>query len=266
VLNPDWTEKSEEYQQIALILADLQTSTLTSIIEKVKKTLEEGGELTATAEWRIKMAVEQGLLYEEIVAAVALALNEALPVVARLFEQAALETIRDDNIVYEKAGKEPLRLTRSMANIVRARHQEFTGTLRRLTGTAATNGTELFERTLNTAFMETASGAFSIHEAVSKAADTLASEGISHFEYDLANGKRRKINVQAAVLMNLRTSLGQAAAAITEEGCKLANVEYVETSCHANQRNRDVEGRPWANHERWGGKIFKVNSWEQKNT
>jgi hypothetical protein len=33
-------------------------------------------------------------------------------------------------------------------------------------------------------------------------------------------------------------------------------VVYVETSAHMGARNKDVEGKPWANHEKWQGRVF----------
>jgi hypothetical protein len=115
----------------------------------------------------------------------------------------------------------------------------------------------LFERTLNNAFMKTASGAFSIHEAVSDACNELAKEGIDYFDYRSG----RRIETRAAVLMNLRTAVNQAAAQITEEGCKLAGVEYVETSAHTGARTHP--SGDYRDHSLWQGKLFKVNSWEK---
>ena len=162
-----------------------------------------------------------------------------------------METLKWDNIIYREAGLPEIVLRQSpvIENILESRINRFTGTLNRLTGTMAVNGENLFERTLNTAFNKTISGTHSYVEALNEGMDEMAREGIKSFHY--VSG--RNISIEAAILMNIRTSINQAAAAVTEQGMTERGVSYVDTTAHKGARNK---GECHKNHEQWQGKQY----------
>lgn len=259
MLNPNWI--NQNLDDITVLTSDLHTAILTSIAKHVADSLRvqpEKGIMPST-KTQIESAGAAGLLREDIEKYVAEYLHVAVPEVRALFEDAAVESISADNEIYREAGVEPIGLSPAMQNIINTRADTFTATLRRLTGTIATNSEELFERTLNAAYSKVVAGTHSYTEALGEASDDMLREGITHFEYiRTKDGKvsTRKITTEAAILMNIRTSIAQTAGEITEQGMRERGASFIECSKHMGERNKDVPGRPWANHESWGGGCF----------
>lgn len=252
ILNPDWLLNNLD--DITTLTADLHTAILTSISRHVADSLQaqpEKGIMPSTRR-QIESAEAAGLLREDIEKYVAEYLHVAVPEVRALFEDAATESITYDNTIYKEAGVEPIGLSPAMQNIINTRADTFTATLRRLTGTISINSQDMFERTLNSAYAKVVAGTHSYTEALGEASDEMLREGIGQFDY--ASGRR--ISTEAAILMNIRTSIAQTAGEITEQGMRERGVSFVECSKHMGERNKDVPGRPWANHESWGGSCF----------
>ena len=129
-------------------------------------------------------------LRDEIAAHVATALSAGVPEIRKLFDDAAVETLRYDNEIYEEAGLPPIvfRQLPTMMRILESRIGKFTGALRRLTGTIAINSEDMFERTLNTAFEKVADGSHSYTEALSEGVSDMLREGVAVFSY--ASGRK----------------------------------------------------------------------------
>jgi len=246
----------DQLNTLTELYADLHTAILSSISRHIADTLRATGKpgLMPSTKRQIEAAQAAGLLRDEIASHIARTLSVSVPEIKRVFDDAGVETLRYDNEIYKEAGLPPVIYNQSptMRRILESRIGKFTASLKRLTGTVAINSEDLFERTLNTAYGKVASGTHSYTEALAEGMDDMLREGVSVFSYSSG----RNISIEAAVLMNLRTSVSQAAAEITKQGMIEQGCEYVETSAHMGARNKDVPGKPWANHESWHGKIF----------
>jgi hypothetical protein len=258
----------DNLDDIEVIYRDLHTSTLTSIARHVKDTLEATGELglMPSVISQIEQAQAVGILYDEIMAHVAKTLKVSRREIRKLFNDAAVESIRYDNTVYTQAGLKPININQSpaMLRILTAGANRQIGNLERLTGVFTAEASykmndvlDTIYRHENTMYMKTASGAFSYTEALRDAMDDLARDGVKVYHYDSG----RAISLEAALLRDLRTGIAQTCGEITKQGMIECGATYVETSAHQGARNT---GEGHKDHESWQGKVFHWKELEKE--
>jgi hypothetical protein len=253
MLHPDWI--ANNIDQITTLYSDLHTDILKSIARHVRDTLETTGKigLMPSLVTQIEHAQAAGLLRADIMAHIAAALRTNIGLIHSLFEAAGVETIYHDNQVYREAGLPDVVVNQSpgLNKILEAGINKQMGHIQRLTGTIAVNSEALFERTLNTAYNKVVSGTHSYTQALSEGVKDLLNEGVTTFDY--ASG--RKISVEAALLMNIRTGVAQTAGEISHKAMMDRNAPCCETSAHIGARNKGDEFR---NHESWQGRVFSL--------
>ena len=260
MLHPDYF--INKLDDLTVLYSDLHTAVLKSIARHVADAMKAQGAIMPSTRRQIEAAQSIGLTQKDIEKHVAglrvdimseidAVLTYSPALVRQLFEDAGVETLRYDNEIYKEAGLPPVIYQQSpaMHRILESRIGRSTSSLRRLTGTIAINSEDLFERTLNTAYGKVANGTHSYTEALAEGMDDLLREGVSVFSY--ASG--RNISIEAAVLMNIRTGVSQAAAELTKQGMIEQGCTHVETSAHMGARNT---GEGHRNHEAWQGKVF----------
>lgn len=244
---------------LTVMYSDLHTSILESIARHIADTLRATGTATISpsAAYQIERLSHAGLLEEEIISRIAEINQTSHEAIRELFTDAAIQTMIPDNKLYEAAGLGSINIKQSpeMMQILNAGINKTNGSIDRLTGSIATNSQEKFDSLLNLGYNKLVSGAFSYTEAINSAVDDLAREGVTAFSY--ASG--RNVSIESAVRMNILTGANQTAAEITRQSLVDMGVSLVRTSAHLGARNKDVAGKPWANHESWQGQIYKYN-------
>jgi len=251
MLHPDWL--IENLDEVTEMYSDFHTDLLKSIAKHMKDTLETTKELGVMPSLKtlIDRAQAAGLLRKDIIAHIANVLEVSKKEISDLFDSAAVETIRYDNEIYRDAGLPDLIVRQSpeMQRLLEAGINKHRGYLHRLTGTIATNSEELFERTLNSAYNKVVTGTHSYGSALKEGIEAMLNEGVTVFNYESG----RAISVEAALLMNIRTGVGQTAGQITKQGMIEQGCCYLETSAHMGARNI---GEGHRNHESWQGQVF----------
>lgn len=228
MLSPEYYESCSEL--ILQHYADLEDAILRDIIRRIIKT----GVVTESAKWQAEMLQEAGLVYNDIVKSIAEHTGMIAEEVKRLFEDAGVETVEVDNVVYRRMGKEPkeLLLSASMMRILEAGYRKTLGLLDNLTATMPSAGQRMYINACNQAYMQVTSGAFSYQQAVMQAVKETAASGLKVIEYDSGHADR----LETAVLRAVRTGVGQTCREIGRMNAEENGCELMELSAHAGAR------------------------------
>lgn len=283
MLSPDYLIYASD--DVANIYSDLHTATLNDITRRIVKSVQRFGttEATATTAYQFERLRYSGLSQEEIerrlsemfvydletnrnindlnaetLKRIRATLTLSREKVRELFEDMAVKNYRTESTIYNQAEISPPPID-NYIRIVNSNIQRVNTDLRNMTGTFAINAEQRFKNILSTAYGKTASGAFSYTEAVNSAVDELVREGIKtrtgggEKDYVFAYASGREISLEAAVLMNVRTSVNQTAAEMTKQMMIDTGTSYVQVSAHLNARNK---GEGHINHESWQGGVY----------
>lgn len=184
------------------------------------------------------------LVTDEIRATVAEARREGNKLVA----EAGTMAYNNDLSMWELAGQD-LSKPSNMTQIINSFQKDLNGQLRNLTGTTGFKGTILgttgvkqaYQRALDTALLEVATGSFSFDEACNRVVKELAVSGLRSIDY--ASG--RTYQLDTAARMCVRTSMNQMAGRITEANAKSSGCDLVIVSQHegAREEHMDVENK-----------------------
>lgn len=146
--------------------------------------------------------------------------------------------------IYKAAGLTPSPIEESAAlnNLLNAGYRQTLGTWQNLTATTAVTVTGEFERALDRAWLQVASGAFGYKTAVKRAVDGLA-DHMAGVTYPSGHKDTLEVAARRAVLTGVNQTCAKLQLASTDEmGC-----EFVEVTAHAGARPE---------HAVWQGKIY----------
>lgn len=255
------------------IYQNMEKDVIQDIARRVRKTER----LTETAELMAKSMAEQGFSTDKILAEVMRTLRadpeyralvaentraykqmvtdeikatvaEAKAAGNKLVAEAGQMAYNNDLSMWEQAGQ-TLPPSSQLSKIVGSFQRDLNGQLRNLTRTMGFKGTQLgttgvmaaYQKTLDTALIETATGTFSFDEACNRAVKQLAQSGLRTIDY--ASG--RSYQLDTAARMSVRTSMNQMAGRITESNAKASGCDLVIVSQHEGARpdHADVENQ-----------------------
>jgi len=273
---------------VALVYENLYLDTVEDITRRIVKALRETGglTLTPTAMYQVERLIASGMPLAEIERRVTQLINadpqyrfitgnmtaelnanlsryigearrQSVIEVRQLFQDVALQTYLADNVIAWQVGRELIHPDQSpfIQRIITARIEGVNTSLENLTGSFNTNTLTRFNEILGNAYIKTVSGAFSYTQAVNAAVDEIARAGVGKATYKSG----RSIAIEAAVYLTCRTSAVQTAGVISLRNARELGADLIYVSAHAGARNKDVAGRPWANHEKFQGKVFHIN-------
>lgn len=243
------------------------------VIQDIARRVRKTERLTETAEIVAKSMVEQGFSSDKILAEVMGTLRadpaykklvaentaeykrmiaqeiadtvaEAKRAGNKLVSEAGTMAYNNDLSMWRQAGQS-MTGSSQLPQIVASFQKDVNGQLRNLTRTLGFKGTQLgttgvlqaYQRTLDTALIETATGVFSFDEACNRAVKELAHSGLRTIDY--ASG--RSYQLDTAARMSVRTSLNQMAAHITEANARSSGVDLVIVSQHEGAREDHAE-------------------------
>lgn len=251
----------------------LEKNVLQDIARRVRKT----GRLTETAEIMARDMHEQGFstakIYSEVMKILKAdpAYMKEVAENTKAYKQMVMEEIRqtvkdakaagdkliaeagdmaynNDLSMWELAGAD-LSEPNNMTQIINSFQKDLNGQLKNLTKTTGFKGTQLgttgvmkaYQRSLDTALLEVATGTFSFDEACNRVVREMAQSGLRSIDY--ASG--RSYQLDTAARMCVRTSMNRMAGRITEANCKSSGVDLVIVSQHEGARpeHADVENK-----------------------
>lgn len=261
----------------------MEDKVIADIARRVKKT----GRYTETAELMAKFMHEQGYSTEKIQAEVMkmLRADDKLQMEiaenTKAYKQEIQEIIEKTVKEAEAAGKTliaeagnmawnndlsmwqqqgvDLKKPNTMSQLIKAFQKQTNDTLRNITGTTGFKNTRLgatgvlnmYQKEMDFALLNVASGTFSFDEAVNECIHQLAQSGLRAIDY--ASG--RTYQLDTAVRMSVRTGMSQLAGKIMEENLKSTGQDLVITSQHMGSRPE---------HAKWQNRVFSFSGKSKK--
>lgn len=227
---------------LVAIYSELDQSILALIAARIAKTNYVGD----ASKWQIERLQEAGLLYEEVIAAIARYSGISQDELRKMFAAAGVETITADNAIYTKAGLHPTGIKQSsaMTQVLRAGLKKTGGSLKNLTMTTAVTAQTAYINASNLAYMQITSGAMSMPEAVRHAVRSAAKQGTT-VRYPSGHTDQLDVAVRRASVTGVNQTCAQIQIANAEDmGCN-----HVETTAH-------IGARP--SHAEWQGRVFMI--------
>ena len=227
---------------LVAIYSELDQSILALIAARIAKTKFVGD----ASKWQIERLQEAGLLYEEVIAAIARYSGISQDELRKMFAAAGVETITADNAIYTKAGLHPTGIKQSpaMTQVLRAGLKKTGGSLKNLTMTTAMTAQTAYINASNLAYMQITSGAMSMPEAVRHAVRSAAKQGTT-VRYPSGHTDQLDVAVRRASVTGVNQTCAEIQLANAEDmGCN-----HVETTAH-------IGARP--SHAEWQGRVFMI--------
>ena len=217
------------------------------IIEEIATRIANFGYANTVVINDMKIAQEMGFLYQDIIRLVAEYNNTSYEKVQKIFEEAGVETIKKDDLIYKEAGLNPvpIKQSRPIMQMMSATIEKTTGNLQNLCMTTANTAQTQFYNAINLSYMEVSTGAKSYTQSFIDALKTIAQQG-AIIEYP--SGAKRSI--ESAVRMNIITGVNQTCGQLQELRANEVGWDLMEITAHSGAR---------PSHAKWQGKIVSLS-------
>lgn len=238
MLSPEYLDAAPE------ALLELMRTLEDDILRDAARRIGQAGRITDAAQWQLWRLEQLQGLGEDVLRRLAQYSGQTEEALRRIFQASGTAALAQDDEVYQAAGLAPAPVNASPAlvNLLNAGYRQTLGSWRNLTATTAHTVTGAFERALDRAWLQIASGAFDYQTAVKRAVDSLADhmDGVTY-----PSGHRDTLEVAArrAVLTGVNQTAARLQLARAEEmGC-----DFVEVTAHAGARPE---------HALWQGRVY----------
>lgn len=132
---------------------------------------------------------------------------------------------------------------------------------------AVESAKQAYINTLNTAYVEVASGNYSLQESLKKGLQRMARRGITGATYKRKNADGSytytEYSIEGVIRRDTVTAVHQLANKSSLQLVKEIGADYVEISSHLGARTHPTN--PIANHAGWQGGIFKIEGHDKKH-
>lgn len=198
-----------------------------------------------SAQYQMQMLEEMGALRSEILAQLRKITGKSQKELAAIMKEAGMETLEEDEAVYQAAGLSSGKTTVSpdVRATLEAGLKKTGGLFDNLTKTTANTATKQFERALDRAYMQVTSGAIDPASAVKGALKSLSKQGVASIKYPSGHTDSIEVAVRRATI----TGVNQTCLKVQEVRADELGVDLVETTAHAGAR---------PDHAVWQGQIF----------
>ena len=235
-----------QYNHLCDEIAGLYAGLENSIIEDMTKRIVRMGYVSDSSAWQANMLMEAGMLYEDILAEIALKTGQTDRQVRELFRSAGIQSVRNDNFYYRQAGLVvPRNMSDSALQMLEAGYQKCSGSLKNLTLTTASTSQQAFMQACNLAYMQTSSGMMDYQTAVRRAVQNAAGNG-SAVRYPSGHVDKLDVAVRRAVL----TGVGQTIRQLSFQNANDMECDLMEITAHAGAR---------PSHAEWQGQIVSLS-------
>lgn len=241
-------------------LADLPNALVGQIAElenyliwDISRRIAGADMMTPTAQWQIQKAQELRLSYGDIVKRVSQQTGKTEKEVLKIFQEAGAAALQQDAAIYRAAGLDPTGYLDSLAanKLLLAGMRKTNMLMRNYTMSIARTAQNTLERSLDTAYMQVTSGAFSYDSAVRFAVNALGKQGLQSIAYPSGHTDQTDVAVRRAVV----TGVNQTAARLTEDMMEDMGTDLVETTAHMGAR---------PSHAEWQGKVYSLSGKDKK--
>lgn len=221
-----------------------------SIAEDMARRVTKVG-LGETTEYQARLLMEAGYLAEDVAAEIAGVVGSGRdsPLYRELeaaFGNAAEQSTKYDNQIYEAAGRNPRPLSDSpnLLRVLRSEVNRTFGEMVNLTRTTALTSQVAFIRACDLAHMQVLSGAMSYTQAIAQAVRSAG--GDVYVRYPSGHRDTLEVATRRATLTGVNQAVGQLQVMLAGEmGCDL-----FEVTAHAGAR---------PTHAEWQGRVYRWN-------
>lgn len=247
MLDPEYLDKCSD--QLLALIDELSISIIGDIARRIVKT----SRITDTAKHQAYVLQNSGIVYQDAIKRIGQVSGYTDREVKRLFEESGVENIKNESVIYKRAGKKPIELHQSeeMQKILNANFRKTKGEISNLTLTTANKAQSAYINACNSAMLKVQTGAFSYNKAI---ADAIKEAAVQGTEVLYPSGHTDKLDV--AVRRSVLTGVNQSAAQLNLEYAKEMDCDYVETTAHSGARPE---------HEVWQGKVFCLSGKDSKH-
>lgn len=219
--------------QLITLYDDLDNAIINDMVKRMMKT----GKVTEATAWQAKQLQQSGMLYEDILEEIAKRTNATRNQVRTLFEDAGVQSVRNDNRSYKAAGLETIvKMSDAALQTLNAGYKKCMGDLSNLTLTTANTSQTAYIKACNLAYMEVTSGTMDYGTAIRRAVKSAADEG-SWILYPSGHRDRLDVAVRRSVL----TGVGQTVRKISEINANDMDCDIMEITAHAGARPSHAE-------------------------
>ena len=167
-----------EYDRLCDQLITIYDSLDRSIIQDMTRRMMRMGYVSEATKWQAEMLQQSGRLYEDVIAEIARISDAEANQVRTLFEDAGVQSIRNDNRSYRVAGLEGVvKMSDSALQTLNAGYIKCQRNLSNLTLTTANTSQSAYINACNLAYMQVTSGTMDYNVAIRNAVQSIASEG-----------------------------------------------------------------------------------------
>ena len=214
------------------------------LLEDIARRIAKTDGITDTAKWQAWRYEQVKLFSSNALQTLAAATGKSKEELVQIFRDAALETLAADNDIYTAAGLTvPETLSPTLQNILQSGYLQTGQMMENFTATTANTVTRQFENALDRAWLQINTGGFPYQQAIRKAIQTLAQDGLCAIVYPSGHRDTIETAVRRAVLTGVNQTAAKLQIARMEEmGC-----EFVEVTAHPGAR---------PSHAVWQGKVF----------
>lgn len=252
MLTPEYLQDATDGAE--RIASQMHRNIMDKIIARMMSRIGRGEDylLTATDKWQIMVLQDAGELLSDIQKEIADKTKKQLPEIKAAFQDAGIEALKWDHAIYEAVGLNPPPLAQSPA-LIRILERDYAATekmWRNFTRTTAEESQRIFINEMDNAYRNVVSGAVSYTEAVKDVLDKVTENGVK-----VTYPTQRKLSIEAATMMIVRTGIGQAAADISIKRMEEMEWDTILVSAHVGARTGDGGMNP-TNHLWWQGRFY----------
>lgn len=239
MLPPDYLATAPD--NIIRLVNQVEEDILCDMARRIVQT----GQLTATAQWQAWRLEQLGTSQTYIRQQLQRLTGKTQGEINALFQEAGQQALYYDDQIYQASGLNPGNPNDSPAlvNLLNAGAQQTGGTFENLTATTASTATQQFERALDRAWLQLASGAFSYQAVIRQAIKDLAKQGLQAIVYPSGHVDTLEVATRRAVM----TGLNQTAAKLSLSRADDMDCDLVEVTAHHGAR---------PSHQVWQGKVY----------
>lgn len=252
MLTPEYLQNATDGAE--RIASQMHRNIMDKIIARMMSRIGRGEDylLTATDKWQIMVLQDVGELLSDIQKEIADKTKKQLPEIKAAFQDAGIEALKWDHAIYEAVGLNPPPLAQS-PTLIRILERDYAATekmWRNFTRTTAEESQRIFINEMDNAYRNVVSGAVSYTEAVKDVLDKVTENGVK-----VTYPTQRKLSIEAATMMIVRTGIGQAAADISIKRMEEMEWDTILVSAHVGARTGDGGMNP-TNHLWWQGRFY----------
>lgn len=237
MLPPNYLENVEK--QAIQIYNNLELK----IIEEIAERISNVGYANTIVKNDVLIAQEMGMLYADIVDLVSKYNKTSYEEISKIFEDAGITTIKNDDEIYKMAGLNPIKLKqdKAMMDLLIASVNKTNSNLSNLVMTTANTSQLEFINAMNKAYMEVSTGVKSYSQSIIDVVNDMCDKGTK-----VVYPSGHTISIESAARMNIVTGVNQTCGKMQLLRAEELDWDLMEITAH-------IGARP--EHADWQGKI-----------